>query len=107
MAYRSVERKFKFIDGESAAIVPTQYSPESEPDIVQSLLGGFNSSSPSVWYRRIAPVTVSVRPRELAEMKKLGWIEPHESGINLYTGPYSNRFGLASGIELTITDLFA
>ena len=106
-SFQSVASAFRMISENTTPVIPMTYRPMDDLDLVDNLLRSYSAMSPRRWFRRIAEVTVSVYRWELNKMVAAGSAHPHPSGVHLYSGLYSDLFGLGSDSMPDPADLIA
>ncbi|MCC7433973.1 MAG: CRISPR-associated helicase Cas3' [Methanoregulaceae archaeon] len=105
--YETVSRDFKMIKDDTISLVVLNYEPRDCPEAVSDLLATYGQGSPRDWLRAMRQYTVSAAKYEVEKLERQGWIQPHESGLQIYTGPYDDLFGIGSGEERDPADLIA
>lgn len=105
LAYRTVARKFRMIPEETSSAIVEDYRPKDNPEVIQNLLDSYGRMSPREWLRQAGQYVVSLRPSELRKFQEAGSLRQHDSGLHVYSGPYSDLFGIGSGEERDPADL--
>lgn len=105
--FETVSRNFKMIKDDTISLVVENYKPRECPQAVSDLMATYRQGSPRDWFRAVRQYTVSLAKYEVENLERQGWIRAHESGLQIYTGPYDDLFGIGSGDERDPADLIA
>ncbi len=107
LSYETVSRDFKMIKDDTTSLVVENYRPIECPEAIADMIATYRQGSPRDWFRAVRQYTVSIAKYEVEKLGRQGWIQAHESGLQIYTGPYDDLFGIGSGEERDPADLIA
>jgi len=96
--------KYAALIEETNSVAVKTYAPDRVNEILRSLDFG---ASPRLAARKLATVSVSLRPNELAKAMKDGLVVAHQSGFHLWVGPYDPQIGIGKGSVFEPEELMA
>lgn len=98
LAFASVAEAFRMIEDDNMAVLVVSYAEEYAPGLIED----WRKEIGRKWMRRVQPYTVSLRQRDVEQLQASGKLQPHESGMLLYVGPYDNVYGLDPDADDTL-----
>lgn len=91
LAFEQVAKEFKMIDETTTQVVAFEY----DPSAVQNLLDEFPKAKAREWFQAISQYSVGIYETDKKKLERSGFLKSdHQSGLAVYTGPYSQLLGI-------------